>query len=93
MMAGYHENVAKVSKLVKLGSVPFMIRGDGVVVGVFPVDHLAWTDEILAADNAALRAIGEREDVKGGELWFERSVSALARKTLEAQNWVVHENV
>lgn len=92
MMAGYHENVAKVAKIVKLGQVPFMMRPDGVLIGVFPVDHLAWTQEIASADNAALQAIAKRKDVTGGELWFEGSVSDLARERLEAQNWVVRAN-
>jgi hypothetical protein len=93
LMAGYHENVAKVAKIIKLGSAPFMMRSDGVIIGVFPTDHLAWTTEIARADNAALQDVMARQDVKGGELWFDGSVSALARKTLEAQNWIVRENV
>ena len=93
MMAGYHAKVAPVARILKLGQAPFLQRGDGVIVGLFPVDYVAWTEGIGTAVGAALQAIAQRKDIIGGELWFEGALSPLARRNFEAQNWVVHDQV
>jgi hypothetical protein len=91
LLAGYHQNVAKATKLLKLGNTPFLMRNDGKIIGVIPIDHLAWTSEIQNAVTVALHGISKRKDISGGELWFEGTVSPMARKRLEAQNWIVRE--
>ncbi len=93
MMAGYHNNFAAAVRLIKFGRAPFLQRQDGMVIGLFPVDHIAWTEGIARDTGGVLDAIAKRSDVTGGELWFEGSVSQLARRVFEAQNWVVRENV
>ncbi len=93
LMAGYHNKVGRVARMVKLGQAPFLQRPDGVIVGLFPVDHISWTEQVAVAVGAALDAIGNRPEITGGELWFEGTLSPLARRSFEAQKWVVHEKV
>jgi hypothetical protein len=44
-------------------------------------------------DISADMALEGISDVTGKELWFEGTVSAMARKNLEARGWTVKEKV
>ena len=63
-----------------------------MLVGVFPIDHLAWTGEIARRHATNMRDLANIDGVTGGEIWLEGSISPAARAALEAQDWVVHEN-
>ena len=54
---------------------------------------ISWTEQVAVAVGAALDAIGKRPEITGGELWFEGTLSPLARRSFEAQKWAVHEKV
>ena len=91
-MRAYHQKVKRLARFVRVGKAPLGQRGDGVLVGVIPVDHLAWTEAIAQNHATNMKSIPNVPGVTGGEMWFEGSLSAKARAALEAQNWVVHEN-
>jgi hypothetical protein len=73
--------------------MPIAQRPDGTLIAPLPVDHLLWTEQVAARHAANMRDITTVPGVTGGEIWIEGTVSAAARKVLEAQNWVVKENV
>ncbi len=94
MFAAYHIKVKPLARFYRLGKMPIAQRPDGTLIAVLPLDHLIWTDEIAARHTANMRDITKiGGGVSGGEIWIEGTVSAAARKVLEAQNWVVKENV
>jgi hypothetical protein len=92
-MAGYHGNITPVARFVEVGGLPFLQTKEGVIVGIFPCDHIAWTEDIAARaygkTAAAVKAL--YPDATGKELWFEGTVSSTARRNLEAMGWKVKE--
>lgn len=93
MFTAYHIKVKPLARFYRLGKMPIAQRPDGTLIAVLPLDHLIWTDEIAARHAANMRDITTVPGVTSGEIWIEGTVSAAARKVLEAQNWVVKENV
>ena len=93
LLAAYHNRVQPLARLVRVGQAPFGQRADGVLVGVFSIDHLAWSAEIAGRHATNMRDIQNVPGITGGEIWIEGSISTDARKALEAENWVVHESV
>ena len=93
MMASYHINVSSVERIVRVGNAPFLQQRDGKIVGVFPVDYLAWTAAISNRHATNMNGIANVPGVTSGEIWVEGSISQNARQALESQNWIVKENV
>ena len=93
MMAAYHIQVSRVERIVKVGNAPFLQRRDGKIIGLFPVDHLAWTAEISNRHATNMNRIANVAGVTSGEIWIEGTISQKARQALESQRWIVKENV
>jgi len=94
LLAGYHTNVAPIARIVESRQFPFIQTKEGKVLGIFPIDHLAWIRSMAdTVDISADMALEGISDVTGKELWFEGTVSAMARKNLEARGWTVKEKV
>ena len=93
LMAGYHANVTPVTKFVEVGGLPFLQTKEGVIVGIFPCDHIVWTEDVAARayGNSAKAVKSLYPDATGKELWFEGTVSNRARESLERMGWKVEE--
>ena len=92
LLAGYHTNVAPIARIVESRQFPFIQTKKGKVIGIFPIDHLAWIRNMAdTVDISADKALEGISDVTGKELWFEGTVSAMARKNLKARGWTVKE--
>ena len=87
MMSQYHNKEDKVN-LVMIGGFVWMKAGNDQVVGAFPADYLAWTEEVKIDAAAAAAKSGKKP-----ELWLEGSVSPTAREQLAAAGWTVRERV
>ena len=93
-MAGNRTNVAPVVRIVESRQFPFIQKKEGKVVGILPIDHLAWIRSMAdTVDISADMALEGISDVTGKELWCEGTVSAMAHKNLEARGWTVKEKV
>jgi hypothetical protein len=92
MIAAYHQRVARVSRIDRLGRMPVARRSDGVIVATLPIDHLAWSETIARRHATNMKSITSMPGVAGGEIWIEGTISKQARDVLEAQKWVVHDN-
>ena len=46
MIAAYNRRIKPVQRIIRIGKAPFAQRADGVLVGLFPIDYLAWTSSI-----------------------------------------------
>ena len=93
MMANYHANVLPAARIVKANGVPFLQRKDGVIVGLFPLDYVAWTAALWRKEGAASESIKTLPKITGKELWIERTINPTARKALESRGWKVENNV
>ena len=92
MFQAYHYKVAPLARFLRLGRMPIAQRKDGVLIAAVPVDHLLWTSAIAARHGQNMQDIRKISGVTAGEIWLAGTISPTARKNLEAQNWVVHEN-
>ena len=94
LMAAYHLNVAPARRVVQLGDFPAIQTAAGVLVVIFPFDHLAWTVDLASkAGGGADRAAAQIPGVTAKEVWVEGTVSLMARRNIEARGWTVRENV
>jgi len=92
MMANFHAKVAP-ADLIPLAEVPVQKTADGRLVGVFPLDYVAWTADLdviirdMTGDAAVLSGVTSKE------IWLEGSISPDAREAAEALGWTVRERV
>jgi hypothetical protein len=91
LMAFYSANKGPVDRFVEADGVPLLQTMQGVVVGIFPFDHVAWTSRLDVKEMAVSAAIKNMPGVRGKELWIGGTVDSEARKALEARGWVVQE--
>ncbi|MEA2982415.1 MAG: hypothetical protein QOF91_1269 [Alphaproteobacteria bacterium] len=93
MLKNHQSRGARFERFVLLGGYPFNVTRDGQIVGVMPIDALAWTETMAgvlrecAAD--ARRLAGTRQV----ELRITGTATPRARKELQALGWRVVENV
>jgi hypothetical protein len=92
MVKNHQARGAGFARFVSLGGYPFNAARDRRIVGVMPIDVLAWTETTsrvfrdCAADARRLSATGEVE------LRITGKATALAKKELAALGWRVMEN-
>ncbi len=91
MMANFHTQVAE-ANLVEFAEIPFQKTGDGRLVGVFPIDYLAWSADAATITKALDGAIAESPDIQSKELWFEGRVSQRSSAEFETSGWMVKEH-
>lgn len=82
-----------VDRFVETGKVPVLRKKGGVIVGIFPLDHVLWTDRLSRAEKAVSQAIGEMSGIKGKELWITGMVDPEALKALESKGWKVEGRI
>ena len=92
MMANYHTNVAE-ADLVELAEIPFQKTRDGRLVGLFPIDYLAWSSDTAAITKTLDQAIAQSSDIQSKELWFEGRVSQRSSAEFEMAGWTVKQHV
>jgi len=91
LMGLYHEKEKSVTGFVDANGVPMLLTKSGVVVGIFPLDHVAWTAGFGRKAMAVSSAIKEMQGVTGKEIWITGTVDPLARKALENGGWKVQD--
>lgn len=91
LLAGYHENIEPVARMVRVAQVPFLLTGSGKLVGLFAMDLLVWTPETARALGRISDSVARIDGVKARELWFSGRVTPLTRDNLEERGWKVVE--
>lgn len=91
LMALYNANKGSVERFVEVNGVPLLQTRQGIVMGIFPFDHVAWTPLIDVKEKTISEAIKKMPGVKGKELWIGGTVDSEARKALELRGWAVVE--
>ena len=93
MMDAYNSNVTPVERFLDLNGTVLLKNRKGKIVGLFPLDHLAWTELLRHKEMAASESIRDDLGIKGKELWIQGTVGSVAKSSLEANGWRVEENV
>ncbi len=92
MYAGYHKTVTPVETFIALGEFAAVRTIKNEVVFNVPLDHLVWTDAIARLLTAADSKVTQLTRPANKQLWVTGTVSARARKEIEALGWQVQEN-
>jgi hypothetical protein len=94
MMAMYSANAKVGVRIIEVNGVSFLQKHDGLIVGLFPLDHVVWTAALWHKERAVVESIGRLPGgVTGKELWIEGTVDPVARKALEDREWKVEDKV
>jgi hypothetical protein len=93
MMGQYFEKTRNVDRFVSAGGVPLLLTKDGVIVGIFPLDHIAWSAGFAQKGISVSDAIDRMQGIKGKELWIAGTVDPMARSALENRGWKVEDRV
>lgn len=82
-----------VDGIIDVDGIPGLMTKDGKVVGILPLDYIAWTQGLESREAGISGALNAFKGVTGKELWVLGKVSADARKALEARGWKVEEDI
>ena len=93
MMVQYFDKARNVDRFVIAGGTPLLLTKSGVIVGIFPLDHVAWTSTLAVKERAVSEDLKKMAGVKGKEFWIGGTVDPVARGALEARGWKVEEKV
>ena len=74
MASQYWAKKGGVERFVNAGGILFLLTKDRVVVGLFPLDHVAWTVNFARQETQVSDAIEKMPDIKGKELWISGTV-------------------
>ena len=87
----YADKTKSVDSFVDVKGFPFLMSQSGAVIGVFPIDHLAWTAGFAQRETEISSAIKQIQGVTGKELLITGTVDPVARKALEDRGWTVRD--
>ncbi len=70
-----------------------MLTKTGVVVGVFPFDHVGWMAPFARQETAIWDDIVTMPGISGKELWITGTIDPLARRVLEGKGWKMEDSI
>jgi hypothetical protein len=92
MMASYNASVTSASKIIDINGTPFLITKKGAIVGLFPLDYVAWTGALFKKEKAVSEFIENARGITGKELWVTGRIDPVARRALESRGWELKVN-
>jgi hypothetical protein len=93
MMSRYFQKAKNVDRFVSLAGVPFLLTKNGMIVGIFPLDYVAWAPAFAQKEGAISAAVEKMAGVKGKELWITGVVDPAAQTAMESKGWKVKDKV
>jgi hypothetical protein len=91
MYAGYHKSVAPLESFVSLGQFAVGRTVNGALVFNLPLDYLVWTEPMAQLLNGANDLVNNLPGTKEKQVWLTGTLSARARKEIEARGWQIHD--
>lgn len=92
MMAGYHRNVAPVTRILNTDGVLTIQTKSGALVLLAPVDYVIWTKNLDNRLKSLDNSIKEMASSSSKELWITGKLENSARANFESNGWKVKEN-
>jgi hypothetical protein len=93
MAAAHHARTGTFTRFVSLGGFPFNQTRDGSVVGVMPVDSVAWTETIARSFQGSTADMKKISPAGSAELRFTGQATALTKQRFKELGWRLVENV
>ena len=93
MMADYRANVSPVSRIVDVNGVALLQKKEGTIIGMFPLDYVAWTSALMQKESATSASIKRLYGNIDKELWITGKFDPVARNALQARGWKVEDDV
>ena len=93
MMSEYNKKIAAAEKIVDINGSSFLVLKDGTIVGLVPLDHVAWTLPLWRKIETIKKEMKDSQRTAGKEIWLEGTIDPQARKALAKEGWVVKANV
>ncbi len=93
MIADYHTRVSPVERFTIVKGSLFVERKDGVVLGLFPLDYVAWTEPLAKKEEAVSEYLTSELALKEKELWVLGTIDPAAQEALKARGWTLEEKV
>ena len=90
-MAAYASEAKSIKSMVDVSGKTFLRTKDNAIVGVFPLDYIAWTQNLDQKEQLFAAAIGTMKDVTGRQLIVYGKVDPQARTALEQRGWSIVE--
>jgi hypothetical protein len=91
LMAEDYRKFGGYLRFVELSGYPFVETRDGRIEGLLPVDALSWTPETSAGFAAVTDARMRIAPTLHGDLRITGQATALAKRKLKQQGWIVRE--
>lgn len=70
MMANYRAHVSPVSRIVEVNGTALLQKKDGTIIGMFPLDYVAWTSALMQKESATSASIKKLYGNIHKELWI-----------------------
>jgi hypothetical protein len=91
LLAGYVRNVPDAKKIVVLNRLSGILRQDGTLVALVPMDYIVWTKALQNRERIASELISKNKAISAKELWISGDFHPSARMALEELNWTLTE--
>ncbi len=92
MMAYYNANVSPAARIVSVHGIPFLQRKDGTIVGLFPLDHVFWTEKLWLRETRGSKKLKRLPGYTGKEAWITGKIDPTAIMGLSIQGWKTEDN-
>ena len=89
MSAGYHNHIAKLSKIAPMARMTCGIKKDGTVVVMLPADHIIWSEKVADVAAGLTNKIA-KSAASAAEIWILGDFSKQAKSELKALGWQLH---
>ncbi|MBW2248475.1 MAG: hypothetical protein JRF62_15090 [Deltaproteobacteria bacterium] len=93
MMADYRAHVSPISRVVEVNGVALLQKKDGTIIGIFPLDYVAWTSALMKKESDSSTSIKKLYGNIDKELWITGKFDPVARNALQARGWTVEDGV
>ena len=90
-MAAYALEAKGIKNMVDVNGKTFLRTNDNAVVGVFPLDYIAWTQNLDQKEQLFSAAIDKMKGITGKRIIVYGKVDPQARTVLEQRGWSVDE--
>ena len=82
-----------VQRIVMVSAAPFLRTKSGKVVGIFPLDHIRWTQMVARREQAMSESLERMFGNVEKAFLVTGTVDPEARKILESKGWTVQERI
>jgi hypothetical protein len=93
MLAQHQAKTGAITGFVAIGRIPFNVTRSGTVIGLMPIDALAWTEGMAPVVRQAAADAQRVAPGRAVELQISGQATPLARRQIKALGWKLTENV